>query len=294
MDIVSRIASLEVWAHSFDSVHSSDDGDSAAAVVSATEMVQVRVKQAVADYFAEHPPSHPDISARRPSLVPETPSGVQANDFMLADKIKKLEARLDQLSASVPLTASTTVFTSPGQSSAAEGAEAGSSAAHIRQVQHDQLMQMHTEAISRTWQWTSSLILASMQQRSTNLYVQQTLNELAARSSSSPPAASVSTTQSVIASDLELVQPAVQPAGAGLSDFLTERADEPAQAITPPPDQGATQRSVSAEWPEGPRDASGDTSALNASVPEENVPAALGLENDDAEVPLMVVPSDSD
>eukprot|EP00971_Amphidinium_carterae_P284257 5644043-Amphidinium_carterae.1 len=37
------------------------------------------------------------------------------------------------------------------------------------------LLKAHTDAISETWKWTSSLILAVMQQRSTNLQVHQTL-----------------------------------------------------------------------------------------------------------------------
>eukprot|EP00971_Amphidinium_carterae_P305858 6078223-Amphidinium_carterae.1 len=51
--------------------------------------------------------------------------------------------------------------------------ETSSMVAIMPQIQ--QLLKMHTEAIGHTWQWTSSLLLALMQQRSTNLQVHQML-----------------------------------------------------------------------------------------------------------------------
>eukprot|EP00971_Amphidinium_carterae_P218547 4337953-Amphidinium_carterae.2 len=48
-------------------------------------------------------------------------------------------------------------------------------------AQQTQLFKLHTDAIAQTWHWTSSLLLAMNQQRSTNLQVQQALCDLEER-----------------------------------------------------------------------------------------------------------------
>eukprot|EP00971_Amphidinium_carterae_P325898 6456441-Amphidinium_carterae.2 len=172
LNISNRLAALEVWAHSFDSVQVADDSDSSCALTRASELVSVLVKQAVRDYFHDNPIPTTASVAEQPHMSARASAGLQVNEFLLADKIKKVEERLSAMEAKLTAASSVTVFDSPAFASS-DGVD--NAAAQTRQVQQDQLIKMHTEAISRTWQWTSSVILAMMQQRSTNLHVQQSI-----------------------------------------------------------------------------------------------------------------------
>eukprot|EP00971_Amphidinium_carterae_P343865 6483898-Amphidinium_carterae.1 len=174
--LAGRVAALEVWAHSLDSVQVTGDDDSAGTLTRASALVRSLVQQAVRDYFQEHQlPTTPSVDQHP---VTEAPRRLEVNEFMLADKVKQLEEQVRVLGAKSSAVGSVTVFDCPSSS---DGRNASESAAITRQVQQDQLLGMHTDAISRTWQWTSSVILAMMQQRSTNLHMQQSIAALESR-----------------------------------------------------------------------------------------------------------------
>eukprot|EP00971_Amphidinium_carterae_P216739 4302688-Amphidinium_carterae.1 len=104
---------------------------------------------------------HKHLTDRAVSLrgqgVPDAPA--------ICAKIAAIEKRVDAVSSSVPSQAC------PLPRVTGVDPRLQSSPAHDIQP----LLKAHTEAIVETWKWTSSLLLAFMQQRSTNLQVHQIL-----------------------------------------------------------------------------------------------------------------------
>eukprot|EP00971_Amphidinium_carterae_P165651 3283655-Amphidinium_carterae.2 len=185
-NLSTRVAALEVWAHSLDRVQVADGSDSATALACASDLVRSLVQQAVRDHFQEQSLPTSSLADRR--SCSHTARRVEGSELVLADKIKQLEEQVRALAAKSSTVSNVTVFDCPAPD---DGQSASVMAAHTRQVQQDQLLGMHTDAISRTWQWTSSVILAMMQQRSTNLHMQQSLTALESRLAPLLDAASV-------------------------------------------------------------------------------------------------------
>eukprot|EP00971_Amphidinium_carterae_P201852 4005205-Amphidinium_carterae.1 len=116
------------------------------------------------------------------------------------------------------------------------------------------LLKSHTEAITETWKWTSSLLLAMMQQRSTNLQLHQTMLEHAAQlvrltagapssagatapgSDTQPAHHAASATATAAVSACPLVAPVEGFLAAG-ADMLSPdiASDQPEQTVTDPP-----------------------------------------------------------
>eukprot|EP00971_Amphidinium_carterae_P328203 6459952-Amphidinium_carterae.2 len=92
---------------------------------------------------------------------------------------------------------------------------------------------MHTTAIVQTWQWTSSVILGLMQQRSTNLQVNQALLEIEAKLAAlgTPPPARTVVGPSA-AQQADLTADAV--ADCSLLQHSADHCDVPALAATTP------------------------------------------------------------
>eukprot|EP00971_Amphidinium_carterae_P197784 3925412-Amphidinium_carterae.2 len=291
LNIPNRLAALEVWAHSFDSVHVADDGDSSCALTRASELVGSLVQQAVRDYFHENPIAFTAAASEQPPMSAPAATGLQVNEFMLADKIKKLEEQLMVLEAKVTAVSSVTVFASPDPSPAS-GAD--HTPAQTWQVQHDQLMKMHTDAISRTWQWTSSVILAMMQQRSTNLHVQQSLAALDERIATMLASAPSGVSQLASLS----AATAMDPASAEATFVPPQSASYPQVPVVAHNPLQELDSTVVPSIPVGMEQvAMRDVGAQNAELTEHAEPIEQPSPSHSMvpdESPMVVVPSDSD
>eukprot|EP00971_Amphidinium_carterae_P102403 2027360-Amphidinium_carterae.2 len=174
--LMQRVSSLEIWAHSWDAAQL-DDSESGAAAVRAHELLSVMARQAITDQGLEwRDACSAEVDALR-SLVHSQAEVLSRADLQFEQlnlTVAALRARIEQAeSASLP--------SNPTDSTRADSAQSGTSqptlSAHFSSLlpQMQQLLKMHTEAIGHTWQWTSSILLALMQQRSTNLQMHQML-----------------------------------------------------------------------------------------------------------------------